>query len=95
VLRTEYSSVVEPIVRYIDQVCAVADEQVVVLIPMIVPTRLRYSFLHNHLDLVLSNALRERPYVIVARVSMPLDPQPAGPASVAPAEGSAPRPVVG
>jgi len=90
VLRTEYSSVVEPIVRYIDQVCAVADEQVVVLIPMIVPPKLRYSFLHNHLDLVLSNALRERPYVIVARVSMPLESQPDVPAEVAPAAGSTP-----
>jgi len=94
VLRTEYSSVVEPIVRYIDQVCAVADEQVVVLIPMIVPPKLRYSFLHNHLDLVLSNALRERPYVIVARVSMPLESQPTGPASVAPTAGSTPGGVV-
>jgi amino acid transporter len=95
VLRTEYSSVVEPLIRYIDQVCAVADEQVVVLIPMIVPSRLRYSFLHNHLDLVLSNALRERPYVVVARVSMPLETQPAGPAEVAPTAGSAPRGAAG
>jgi amino acid transporter len=95
VLRTDYSSVVEPLVRYIDQVCAVADEQVVVLIPVIVPTKLRYSFLHNHLDLVLSSALRERPYVVVARVSMPLETQPAGPAEVAPTAGSAPRGTTG
>jgi amino acid transporter len=92
VLRTEYASVVEPIVRYIDDVCAVTDEQVVVLIPMIVPPKLRYSFLHNHLDVVLSNALRERPYVVSARVSMPLGSLPAGPAEAAPATGGgAPR----
>jgi amino acid transporter len=91
VLRTEYASVVEPIVRYIDQVCAIDDEQVVVLIPMIVPPKLRYSFLHNHLDLVLSNALRTRPYVVVARVSMPLETQPTGPGEITPAVGTAPR----
>ncbi len=91
VLRTEYASVVEPIVRYIDQVCAVDDEQVVVLIPMIVPPRLRYSFLHNHLDLVLSNALRTRPDVVVARVSMPLETEPTLQAEVTPAVGTAPR----
>jgi amino acid transporter len=90
VLRTEYASVVEPIVRYIEDVCAVHDEQVVVLIPAIIPAKLRYSFLHNHLDLVLSNALRERPYVMVARVTLPLEPQQAGPAPVPPAVGSAP-----
>jgi amino acid transporter len=91
VLRTDYASVVEPIVRYIDDVCAVHDEQVVVLIPVIIPPKLRYSFLHNHLDLVLSSALRERPYVVVARVSMPLETQAPGPAEIAPAAGSAPR----
>jgi amino acid transporter len=95
VLRTEYASVVEPLVRYIDQVCAVADEQVVVLIPVIAPSKLRYSFLHNHLDVVLSSALRARPYVVVARVSMPLETQPAGPAEVAPTAGSAPRGAAG
>ncbi len=95
VLRTEYASVVEPIVRYIDAVCAVASEQVVVLIPVIVPSKLRYSFLHNHLDVVLSNALRERPYVVSARVSMPLESLPACPAEVAPTAGSAPRGTTG
>jgi amino acid transporter len=91
VLRTEYASVVEPIVRYIDQVCAVDDEQVVVLIPMIVPPKLRYSFLHNHLDLVLSNALRTRPDVLVARVSMPLETEPTAQPEVTPTVGTAPR----
>jgi hypothetical protein len=83
--------VVEPIVRYIDQVCAVDDEQVVVLIPMIVPPKLRYSFLHNHLDLVLSNALRTRPDVLVARVSMPLETEPTAQPEVTPTVGTAPR----
>ena len=76
VLRTEYSSVVDPIVTYIDQLCLRQDQQLVVLIPTLIPPRLRYRFLHNQLDLVLSAALRTRPEVIVARVTMPLQAQP-------------------
>jgi amino acid transporter len=77
VLRTEYASVVEPVVGYIDELCGSHDEQVVVLIPVLIPAKLRYQFLHNHLDLALSTALRARPGVVVARVAMPLDPPPA------------------
>jgi hypothetical protein len=32
------------------------------------PDRLRYRFLHNHVDLVLTRELRYRPDVVVARV---------------------------
>ena len=78
VLHTEYSSVVEPILGYIDRTCQTHTEQVVVLIPTIIPARLRYRLLHNHLDLVLSAALRSRPGVVVARVSMPLERTPTG-----------------
>ncbi len=46
------------------------DEQIIVLSPVILPDRLRYWFLHNHLDTVLTRALRDRPDVIVARVQM-------------------------
>jgi hypothetical protein len=59
-----------------------------VLIPMIIPPRLRYQLLHNHLDLVLSAGLRSRPDVIVARVSMPLEPDPAEPSPVPSAAGN-------
>jgi hypothetical protein len=34
---------------------------------------LRYTLLHNHLDVVLSNALRSQPDVVVARVGMRFD----------------------
>jgi hypothetical protein len=47
-----------------------------VLIPVAMPGKLRYRLLHNHLELVLSRALRGRPDVIVARVPMPLDVPP-------------------
>jgi hypothetical protein len=49
-----------------------------VLIPTLIPSRLRYRFLHNQLDLVLSAALRTHPEVIVARVTLPLEAQPGG-----------------
>jgi hypothetical protein len=34
--------------------------------------RLRYRLLHNHLDIVLTMALRTRTDMVVARVGMPL-----------------------
>ncbi len=91
VLRTEYASVVEPIVGYIDEICGRHDEQVMVLIPVVAPSKIRYNFLHNHLDLVLSAALRARPYVVVARVSLPLETGTPEPAGAAPTGPSAPR----
>ena len=74
VLNTEYASVAEPLVAFIDQLCEQHDKQIVVLIPVVLPDRLRYEFLHNHHDLVLSAALRGHPDVVGARVSMPLEP---------------------
>jgi amino acid transporter len=73
VLHTEYASVAEPIVAFIDEFCQHHDKDVVVLIPVALPTRLWEQVLHNHIDFVLTNALRTRPDVISARISMPLD----------------------
>jgi FtsH-binding integral membrane protein len=73
ILRTEYASVVMPIEAYIRDLCQNCDEQVVVLIPVAIPTRLRYTVLHNHMDVVLSNALRDQTDVVVARVGMRFD----------------------
>jgi hypothetical protein len=68
-LRSPYASVVEPICEYIERLRAEAPERVVVvLIPVIVPHKLRHRLLHNHLDLVLSSALRTRTDVVVGRV---------------------------
>src|SRR5262249_32072182 len=68
VLRTEYASVARPIVAFVDKLRRRYSEPVIVLIPVALPDRLRYRFLHNHIDLVLTRALRYRPDVIVARV---------------------------
>jgi len=74
VLRTEYASVVKPIVALIDEIRETRDEQIVVLIPVVVPTRVLYRVLHNHVEVLLSAALRTRTDVIVARVPFSLDP---------------------
>jgi len=76
VLYNAYASVVQPIVEYIDEVRAQHPaDQIVVLIPVIRPDKRRYRILHNQIDLVLSSALRGREDVVVARVSVPLEPE--------------------
>ncbi len=45
-----------------------------VLVPVAVPERLRYLFLHNHLEVVLDRALRGRTDVVIARVQVPACP---------------------
>jgi len=58
VLRTEYASVARPIVGFVDRLRRHCNEPVIVLIPVALPDRLRYRFLHNHVDLVLTRELR-------------------------------------
>ena len=60
ILHTEYSSVVGPIIALIDELRERNDKQIVVLIPVVIPNRLRYRILHNQIDHVLSAALRTR-----------------------------------
>jgi amino acid transporter len=72
VLRTEYSSVVEPICEFIDQQRRSSGDQIVVLIPVLMPAKFRYRILHNQLDVVLSRELRKRPDLVVARVQIAL-----------------------
>jgi tRNA A22 N-methylase len=65
-----------PIVEFIDDVREQhPDDQIVVLIPVIMPDTLRHRLLHNQIDLVLSNALRTRTDIVVARVTTPLEPE--------------------
>jgi amino acid transporter len=72
ILHTEYASVVEPIVAFIDQARENSSQQIVVLIPVVIPEHFRFRILHNQMDHVLSAALRTRTDVVVARVPMPL-----------------------
>ena len=67
------------------------DDQLVVLIPIVRPTKLRYRILHNQIDLVLSSALRARDDVVVARVTVPLErPEPAAGTKAAATTGQQP-----
>ncbi len=67
-LRSEYASVVRPIVKFIDEARADHNKQVVVLIPVILPRKLRHRLLHNQMDVALKNALHARRDVLVGRV---------------------------
>jgi amino acid transporter len=89
ILQTEYSSVVGPIIALIDEVREPNDKQIVVLIPVVIPDRLRYRILHNQIDRVLSAALRTRTDVVVARVALPLQAPPTRAASTPPPEKAA------
>ena len=75
-LHTEYASVVQPIVSFIDEARLDSGQQIVVLIPVVVPEHIRYRILHNHMDRVLSLALRTRTDVVIARVPMPVQAPP-------------------
>ena len=72
ILHTEYASVVEPIVAFIDEARKDSSQQIVVLIPVVIPEHFRFRILHNQMDHVLSAALRTRTDVVVARVPMPV-----------------------
>jgi amino acid transporter len=73
VLHNDYSSIVQPIVTFIDHFRAEhPDDQLVVLIPVIKPDKLRYRILHNQMDTLLTRALRGRDDLVVARVTMTL-----------------------
>jgi hypothetical protein len=67
---------VTPISAFIDKERSKHHEQIVVLIPVLAPGKWRYRILHNQLDLVLSNELRKRTDVVVARVKMPIPTRP-------------------
>jgi hypothetical protein len=74
VLHTDYASIVQPIVQLVDELRADTDRQLVVLIPVVVPEKIRYRLLHNQVDLILANELHHRSDVIVARVPMEMHP---------------------
>ena len=76
VLHTPYASVVRPIVEFIDDLRQERTDQIVVLIPFVIPDRPWHWVLHNQLDRVLSRALRSRTDVVVARVSASLSEPP-------------------
>ncbi|MGH3733750.1 MAG: APC family permease [Acidimicrobiales bacterium] len=79
VIHTDFTSIVAPICESIDAERRRDDRQIVVLIPVVVPAKLRYRILHNQLDVVLSRELRKRTDIVVARVMMGFPLPPARP----------------
>ncbi|MGC2174509.1 MAG: APC family permease [Acidimicrobiales bacterium] len=77
ILHTEYTSVVAPISEFIDKERRKHHQQIVVLIPVLAPSKWRYRILHNQIDLPLSAELRKRTDIVVARVKMPIPTKPA------------------
>jgi amino acid transporter len=74
VLHTPYASILRPLIGFVDEMRkAHPDDQIVVLIPVIIPRRLRERILHNHVDLALTMALRHRTDLVVARVPLSVD----------------------
>lgn len=71
-LPSQYHSVARPLVRFVSSLKPSPTHRVVVLLPVVVPRHIWQSGLHNHLDLVVSAALRRRRDVVVARLTMPL-----------------------
>jgi amino acid transporter len=72
VLTSQYHSVVRPLLHYIGTLKPSARHRVVVLIPVVEPRHFWHRALHNHLDLILTAALRRRRNVVVARLTLPL-----------------------
>jgi amino acid transporter len=66
VLQTQYSSIVRPILRFIDTIDRQSHERVVVLIPEVVPRGFWHQLLHNQLGILLAASLRRRADVVVA-----------------------------
>ena len=72
ILKSQYQSLVRPLIRFINTLEHKAEERVVVLIPEVVPEGWGAGLLHNHLGAALSHALRRRTDVVIGTVPMHL-----------------------
>ena len=69
VLESPYRSVVQPLLRFIDEVEDLRpDDKVTVLLPEFVPARWWHNLLHNQTSLMLKGALLFRPGIVVTSV---------------------------
>lgn len=73
ILRSQYHSVVRPILRFVESLEHLSSQRVVVLIPEVIPTRFGQSWLHNQIAMNLLTALRQRADVVVGIVPMHLE----------------------
>ncbi len=73
ILHTQYASVARPIVQFIDHLAEERQQTIMVLLPVVHPSRRRYAILHNHVDRVVAAALAGNDKVVVTRVTFSLD----------------------
>ena len=71
-LKSQYHSVVRPLLRFIGTVERKANERVLVLVPEIVPESIGAGLLHNRLAQGITSALRHRTDVVIGTVPMHL-----------------------
>jgi len=76
VVRSQYHSVVRPVLRFISTLERRAGERVWVLVPEIVPNGLGQTLLHNRIGRVLADALAHRTDVVVGTVPFHVDDAP-------------------
>lgn len=73
VLKSQYHSIVRPLIRFINGYDRRAEERIIVLIPEVVPKRVALSVLHNQMGILLASALRRRTDVIVSLLPLHID----------------------
>ena len=73
-LRSEFRSVVRPILRFLDSLEERAGGNLMVLIPEIVPPHPWQAFLHNQMGVILTRALRSQTDLTVARLPIHVPP---------------------
>ncbi len=70
VLKSQYHSVVRPLLRFISTIERQSGERVLVLVPDVVPDGLGAELLHNKLGSAITQALRKRTDVVIGTVPM-------------------------
>lgn len=70
IIRSEYHSVIRPILQFIDGLAPKAHQRRLVLIPEFVPNNAYGELLHNQIGTLLASALRRRTDVMIALVPM-------------------------
>ncbi|MCL4313664.1 MAG: APC family permease [Actinobacteria bacterium] len=73
ILRSDYHSVVRPLIRFVNSLDRKSHELVAVLIPVVIPRKRRHVLLHNQMDRVLGAAFRHRSDVVVGRIPLRLE----------------------
>ena len=71
-VKSQYHSVVRPVLRFVHSAEVLSHEKIMVLIPVVVPRHWWHRVLQNQIDVVLSSALRRHSDVAVGRVTLRL-----------------------